>query len=378
MLIYLGLSAVAVFVAALVVLHSAALSLPAVAHLVLAVGIAPLILGAITHFMPVLTRSGRPRRGLGWAPLLLQCAGCTAVLGFTGAVPTAAMDAAAVAVLLIALLSAGWLVSRARRTLGRPHPGWRWYLAAIAFLSLAMLLAPAINGWPEVGRELRLLHLHLNALGFIGLSAVGTLQVLLPTVLSGPDADAAARLRRDLPMAAGGVLGIALGAAFSPLLAIAGALMLLSVVLKIGVSWSRRYGWRTLVGDGTAAALLASLSGFSLLLVCGVAHALGALDGQAAVPAFVLAFLMPLVTGALSQLLPVWRHPGKRTPTRERMLAELRRGGAARALLFVVAGALLALGVREGIWLAAVGMLLFLTALVRSLMVPGEGADSAV
>lgn len=369
MLIYLGLSAVVVFVAALVLLQSANLSPPAVAHLVLAVGIAPLILGAITHFMPVLTRSGSPRRGLSWAPLLLQCAGGTAVFGFTGTAPPLAMVVAAVVMLLVALLFAGWLVSRAHRTLGNPHPGWRWYLAAIVCLSLAMALVPAINGWPEMRRELRLLHLHLNALGFIGLSALGTLQVLLPTVLSGPDADAAARLRRDLPMAGGSVLGIALGAAFSPALAIASALMLLFVVLRTGVSWLRRYGWRTLLGDGAAAALLAALAGFSLLLVFGIAHALGVVEGQDAVPAFFVAFLMPLVTGALSQLLPVWRHPGRRTCARERMLGELRRGGAARSLLFVVSGSLLALGAHAGIWLAAAGMLFFVIALLGSLAV---------
>ena len=369
MLIYLGLSAVVVFVAALVLLQSANLSPPAVAHLVLAVGIAPLILGAITHFMPVLTRSGSPRRGLSWAPLLLQCAGGTAVFGFTGTAPPLAMVVAAVVMLLVALMFAGWLVSRAHRTLGSPHPGWRWYLAAIACLSLAMALVPAINGWPEMRRELRLLHLHLNTLGFIGLSALGTLQVLLPTVLSGPDADAAVRLRRDLPMAGGSVLGIALGAAFSPALAIAGALMLLFVVLRTGASWLRRYGWRTLLGDGAAAALLAALAGFSLLLVFGIAHALGVVEGQDAVPAFVVAFLMPLVTGALSQLLPVWRHPGRRTCARERMLGELRRGGAARSLLFVVSGSLLALGAHAGIWLAAAGMLFFVIALLGSLAV---------
>ena len=102
MLIYLGLSAVVVFIAALVLLQSASLSPPAVAQLVLAVGIAPLILGAITHFMPVLTRSGSPRRGLSWAPLLLQCAGGTAVFGFTGAAPPLAMVVAAVVMLLVA------------------------------------------------------------------------------------------------------------------------------------------------------------------------------------------------------------------------------------------------------------------------------------
>ncbi|SBT09489.1 conserved membrane hypothetical protein [Candidatus Accumulibacter aalborgensis] len=376
MLIYLGLSAVVVFVAALLLLCLGHPTRPALAHLVFAVGIAPLIFGAITHFVPVLTRSGKAPRSLLLAPLLLQLAGTLAFFGLSGQLATGSLPLAAGGALLIALILAGWLVVRARHTLGRPHPGWRWYLAAVTSLCMALILVPAMTWWPAMRTEMRLLHLHLNTLGFIGLAALGTLQVLLPTVLSGPDADAAARLRRELPVAASSVLAIAIGAAFWRPLALAGAVMLCSVALNAAHSWLRRYSWRTLVEDGAAAGLVAALSGFLLLVMLGAAHAVGVLAGQDAVPAFVVGFLLPLITGALSQLLPVWYHPGQRTPVRDRMRAALSAGGASRSLLFVLGGVLLALGVSAGIWLAATGMLLFVVALLRSLSVTGPDRNS--
>jgi hypothetical protein len=51
-LIYLGFSAVAVFLAALALLHSGGVSVAAAAHLIFAVGIVPLIFAAISHFVP--------------------------------------------------------------------------------------------------------------------------------------------------------------------------------------------------------------------------------------------------------------------------------------------------------------------------------------
>jgi hypothetical protein len=57
-LIYLGLSTIATFLAALVLLRFGEESPAAVTHLVFVIGIVPLIFGAITHFVPVLTRSG--------------------------------------------------------------------------------------------------------------------------------------------------------------------------------------------------------------------------------------------------------------------------------------------------------------------------------
>lgn len=367
MLIHLGLSAVAAFLAALVLLNTGASSFIAAAHLVFAVGILPLIFGAITHFIPVLTRSGKAHRAVLLAPLLLQLAGAAVFLHFQELAGRWLLHAAAGCTLLIALLFAGWLLLRARRTLGKPHPGWRWYLAAIACLSIALLLVPLMAWWPAAYHALRLLHLHLNTLGFIGLTAIGTLQVLLPTVLSGPDAEAAARLRSDLPFAAGGVLAVALGSAFWLPLAVVGAVLLLAVGLRLGVSWWRRYGWRRIAGDGASAALAAALAAFLLLIVLGIAHGFALLRAQDALPAFVAAFLLPLVTGALSQLLPVWRCPGPRSPLREHMRAVLTSGGAWRSLFFVAGGLALAAGYDEGFWLAAVGLLSFLLGVVRAL-----------
>lgn len=366
MLIWLGLCAVACFAGGLLLLHLGTLSVLAAAHLVFALGILPLIFGAISHFVPVLTRSGPPGRLLRTLPFLLQGVGLLAFLGF--AEHPLWLHPAATAGLVLACAFAGWLLVRARRTLGKPHPGWRWYLAAIGVLALALALVPPMLLWPELRQPLRLAHLHLNTLGFIGLTAIGTLQVLLPTVLSGPDAEAAARLRRDLPLALGGVLAVALGAAFWRPLALLGALLLLAVCLRLGRAWLHRYGWRTLAGDGAGAALGVALLGFVALIDVGVAHAFGVTEGRAAVAAFVLAFLLPLVTGALSQLLPVWRWPGPRTPVRDAMRALLVAGGAARALAFLLAGTLLLAGSDGGYWLAAAALLHFALALLRALV----------
>ena len=106
-LIYLGLSAVAVIVAALLLLLFTDPSPPAVAHLVFAVGIMPLIFAAITHFIPVLTRSGRAQRILLLAPLLLQLAGGVTFLAFSGETTAGALPQAATGTLLIALAFAG-------------------------------------------------------------------------------------------------------------------------------------------------------------------------------------------------------------------------------------------------------------------------------
>jgi hypothetical protein len=366
-LIYLGFSAVAVFLAALALLHSGGVSIAAAAHLIFAVGIVPLMFTAISHFVPVLTRSRAAPRSILLLPLLLQVAGALTFLAFRGTLPESALYTAASGTLLIALLFASWVIRRARATLGRPHPGWQWYLLAIVFLAAALLLIPAMGWWPQERPQLRLLHLHLNTLGFIGLTALGSLQVLLPTALRTPDPGAAQRLRRQLPFAVGGVLAIALGAAFWPPLSLAGALVLLLVTLQIGRACLTRHGWQGLSTDGAAASLFAALAGFALLLIFGGAHAFAVLSGRDAVPAFVVAFLLPLVSGALSELLPVWYRPGRRTPARDRMHAELRRGGALRALLFLAGGILLALGMSDGLWVAAVAMLSFTIGLLRSL-----------
>lgn len=366
MLIYLGLSALACFVVALLLAQSVLPASLAAVHLVFAAAVLPLIFGAITHFVPVLTRSGKAHRGVLLAPLVLQGAGLLAVLHFSGEAPVAVLHAAALSVLLVTLVFAGWLIVRARRTLGKPHPGWRWYLAAIVCLAIALALVPAMAWWPGARNELRLLHLHLNVLGFIGLTAIGTLQVLLPTALNGPDPEAAARLRQQLPHALGGVLAVAIGAALWQPLAVIGAAVFLLMAIRLAVSWGRRFGLKAIITDGAAAALAIALAGFIASLLFGIAHALRAVEGRDAVAAFIVLFLFPLVSGALSQLLPVWRCPGPRTPERQRIKAVLARGGGARALCLLLAGTALSLGNAAGYWLALGAMLSFLAAIAVS------------
>jgi MFS family permease len=219
---------------------------------------------------------------------------------------------------------------------------------------------------PELWPSLRLLHLHLNTLGFVGLTAIGTLQVLMPTILSGPDVEASVRLQQDLPLALVGVVLIAIGAALWWPLSLVGSLSLTYVVVRLGRAWLRRYGWRTIINSGAAASLACALIGFLLLIVFGAAHGFGFLSGHDAVPAFVAGFLMPLVTGALSQLLPVWCVPGRRTAMRDRLHEVLGWGGAMRALLFLGGGILLAFGQLAGLWLAGLGLLLFVALVLRA------------
>src|SRR5512139_678864 len=193
-------------------------------HLVLAVGAMPLIFGAMTHFIPVLTRTRGAPAGLLALPILALAGGAlvVAALGLPGMAwgrhAGAVMAATAAATLLV------W--SRRRRTLmlGRPHPGLAWYEAALACLACALLAILAGAVWQQQWAALRRLHLHLNTLGFIGLTAVGTLAVLLPTATSRPDPEVGPRLRRDLPWAVAGTLLVAIGAAwFAPLAGFGGA-----------------------------------------------------------------------------------------------------------------------------------------------------------
>ena len=366
MLIYLGGSALAAFLVSVALQVFGDISSLATAHLVLAVAIMPLIFGAITHFMPVLTRSGGPHPAVLLMPVTLQVAGVLVFLYFHGKAGIGALHAAAGLSVLSCIGLSVWLIRRARRTLGKPHPGWRWYLAAIACLGGGLALVPVMLARPELWPSLRLLHLHLNTLGFVGLTAIGTLQVLMPTILSGPDVEASVRLRQDLPLALGGVVLIAIGAGFWWPLSLFGSASLGYVVTRLGWAWLRRYGLRLIVNSGAAASLAGALIGFLLLIVFGVVNGFGFLSGRDAVPAFIAGFLMPLVTGALSQLLPVWCIPGRRTIMRDRLHEILGWGGAMRALLFLGGGILLVFGQQAGLWLTVAGLLLFVVLVLRA------------
>lgn len=345
MLVWLGLCAVAAFLAALAAAFGAVpmgeqagfAVLPApTLHLIFALGALPLIFGAIGHFVPVLTKSRAAGPVIHHLPLVVQAAGLIVSLALLGYLPQWSLHLAATVDAAAALLMFFWVARRLRGTLGAPHPGAHWYGAALLCLFFAVSLVPVWLAMPESRPALRLFHLHLNTLGFIGLAALGTLPVLLPTALREPEPTAAMRLRTDLVPALAGALLVAAGAATGFWLAVPGALLLAWVIGRDLFAWGRAYGRK--VGAGETAPLSMATVGLLLLLLAGLAHGAGWMPARAALAAYVALFLLPLVTGALAQLLPVWRFPGAGTPARQTMQRRLAGGGRLRAGLFFSAG----------------------------------------
>lgn len=342
----------------------------AVLHLAFAVGIVPLIFAAMMHFVPVLTRTGGPGPWLRRLPSAAQAAGLVIVAALQGLLPHWALHPAALFDLLLAMILLAWIAGRARATLGTPHPGWRWYAAALGCLGLALVAVLAMALWPEQWSAFRLLHLHLNTLGLVGLAALGTLPVLLPTACGRPDPGAGAWLWRRLWLAAGGALLIALGCVLHWALAAVGAGLLLVALLGLIGQWGHSFGFRTLAADGVTASLLAAAGGLVLTLAAGIAHGAGLMAPRPTLLAWLLGFLLPLVSGALSQLLPVWRWPGPQVPARLEMRRRLATGGKWRALLFLVAAAQALAGFDlAAVAFAAVGMMFFALSLVQAVRV---------
>jgi hypothetical protein len=171
------------------------------------------------------------------------------------------------------------------------------------------------------------------------------LPVLLPTVMGQGDPDAAGWLRRRLWPAFAGVLAISFGAGLFWWLAVPGAAVLFVVGFGLLGQWFRRYGGRRLLNDGAAASLVAALLGLLLNLMAGVAHAADLLVARPAIAAWALGFLLPLVTGALTQLLPVWRWLGPVIPARALMRQKLASKGVWRAGFFLLGGLALLAGI---------------------------------
>ncbi len=352
--IFLSIAMIAllVFLAALVL--PLLLHLPAVSlwHLLFAVGAMPLIFAAMLYFTPVLTRSRGARGAVAWLPPLALVAGVGAFAGLAFA-PDAVYRWVAPLALLAATTLWAWMWWRARTCLAPPHPGLHWYLAACACLVLGLGAVAVSVVWPAGWPTLRRAHLHLNLLGFIGLTALGTLQVLLPTVRNVADAQAAARLRADLKWALPGTLAVAGGAASWTPLALFGLALWSIPVVRFARASLRLHGRALWSADSAAPALAGALLGLMLVLASGGAHALGLLPASASLRLFVGAFLLPLVTGATSYLLPLWLHPDKPPAVLARVRVRLQRGGRLRTVVFIGCGLLWAGGAEWAAYVAA-------------------------
>ncbi len=347
----------------------AGLSLPdlpaaALLHIILALGIMPLILAAMAYFIPVLTRTGKPEPLVLLSPIGALIAGLLATLSLSLSYPLYPVAAA------IALLAVGgllwWSQQRAKATLGRPHPGLLWYQLALTALILGLLLIILAALWPEQWLPLKRLHLHLNLLGFIGLAALGTLRVLLPTAGGFSDPQAGVWLMGEWRWLVAGTLLIAAGAAWSAVLADIGLLLWLISLARLVRGLLSAHQGRLWQWHGAAVSLIIAVAGLALCLTGGALHGHGLLPASQAGEAFVIAFLLPLVTGAATHLLPLWLLQSQ--PERQqRLRARLGYLGAVRGLAFLAAGGLTLASQPLAFWLAIAALCQFLIQLARPL-----------
>ena len=293
------------------------------AHIALALGVMTLITAAMQHFVPVLCRGRGAGKWMARLPLLMLAAGLLAVAAFGGWLDYLWISAAALLALGGAAAMIVWMRGKGRQALGRPHPGLHWYVAAMACLVLALAAALLIPFLPAWHTELRAFHLHLNLYGFVGLTAVGTLQVLMPTAAGQADAQAGIRLRQAVwwPLT---WLGVAFWA---------------WVLGRMLWAWWRLHRVRIFSLHGAEPVLFATVLGLAAALA-------GLLKGDEQIgplTLFLPAFLMPLVTGAAGVLAPVWLNP-IRAAAHDAGRRALNRWGSVRAVLFLSAALLPLLG----------------------------------
>jgi len=328
-------------------------------HAIFAVGIMPLIIGAMTWFTPVLTRTAAPEPLALAAPLLALLSGSLLIFSLLFAFPL--YPVAAFPALLGIMLLTLWMQRRSRQTLGKPHPGLIWYRLALVALGFGLIAIMLGSVWPAYWIPLKRVHLHLNTLGFICLTALGTLRVLLPTAGQFQDNRAATWLHNEWKWLVAGTLLIAAGAAINRYLALLGVILWLPPLARL-LKHPLQTHWKALfTPHGAAPALAGAILGLLITLASGVGHTLFQLPAAVTTKIFIWAFLLPLVTGTATHLLPLWIAPansGRQAELKRRMA----RYGSARALLFLIAGLLALSGIDWSWALAGLALLHFLVA----------------
>jgi|GEM_PF-232737 hypothetical protein len=313
------------------------------AHLIFVVAALPLIMAAMQHFVPVLTRSRAAGRALGGLPVGLGLAGVSLLGVFAGKVDWAWIMPLAILIAAGAAWQLLWMRQRATAALGGAHPGLAWYVAAVACLIAGLTAAALIPVFPDWHAPLRQFHLHINLFGFVGLTAVGTLQVLFPTATGHADVGVNLRLRQDLKWALTGAVLLSLGRALElPALTVLGALCWLWPMGRMAWAWWRQGRVRILSWQGAPPVLAAAVVGLALAVVGVVVPGVAPLD------VFVAGFMFPLVSGAATQLVPVWLRPGRQTAWHTRARQAIGRYNGVRALLYLTSAVLPLLGYRCG------------------------------
>jgi nitrite reductase (NO-forming) len=284
------------------------------------------LLGAITnaivvwseHFAAALLRTAPVGERAATARALVLNLGVLAVLGGVHAGRPVFTAAGAWLVGAVVLAHAVVLAARTGRALAARLAETVWFYVAasaalLAAMGLGVLLAGGAANSGDAYRAMRLAHVHLAVLGWVGLAVVGTLFTLWPTVLRTRMVPGLERaVRWSLPAMVAGLVvataGLLWQARMGALAGLAGYTAGLTVALGPFVRTTLRRRPHTaaswMLGAGVAWLVFAVVA--DLAALAGTPRVVD-LDQRVdwVVPAVVVGFGLQVLTGALTYLLPV-------------------------------------------------------------------------
>jgi nitrite reductase (NO-forming) len=325
---------------------------------------------ALLHAAPAGERAARARA-------LALNLGILAVLSgvHTGRAALAAVGACLTGAVVLAHAVA--LTTRVGRALAARlgHTVW-FYLAAsaalLAGMGLGLWLAGGVAGSADAYLALRLAHVHLNVLGWVGLAVIGTEFTLWPTVLRTRMAPGVERaVRWSLPPLSVGLAAAAAGLAGQHRAAALAGLGSYAVGLGLALVPFVRTALRRPPHTAASWMLGAGMAWFAVVVVADLAALAGSprvvdLDGRIGrlIPAVVAGFALQTLTGALTYLLPVVF--GRGAYGNRKLSGILELAWPVRVLAVNLGVALLVAlpaggwGHRTGWWLAGLGLGSFL------------------
>ncbi|BCJ50195.1 hypothetical protein Asp14428_16700 [Actinoplanes sp. NBRC 14428] len=283
-----------------------------------------LLLGAVTnailiwgaHFTTTVLRAPAPEHRRGEAArLVLLNAGVAGVLAGGGTDRPAVGVAGAALVFAAVVAHLLWLAARLRAALpARFAITVHYYVAAAG----ALLAGVPVGAWMLVADDdsrprLLLFHAHVNLLGWVTLTVLGTLLTLWPTILRTRMADGApAAARRALPVAVSGLALLGAGVlAWWPVAGAAGVALVAvaaGLVARPAVRAARHKAPASFAGWSIAAAggwllVALGLDAWTLLAAPDADTAAGRF-GVVLVP-LLAGFVAQTLLGAMAYLLPV-------------------------------------------------------------------------
>ena len=243
---------------------------------------------------------------------------------------------------LNALAHAVVIVAQSRGAMpGRFAPLVRYYVASALMLAAGVtlgILMARLDGGGEDYERLFIGHLGLNLLGWVGLTVIGTIALLWPTVLHARIEGATVAAGHTLTVLVAALGLLALGCLLDLRLVVAlGVLVYLAGLCRVlweAIGHLRRAPAVTFAAWSLGAALvwfaLCTL-GFGLQLALAPSWTVAAAGVETLVPYFALGFAAQILLGALSHLVPVVLGGGP--ATLKATAAELDKGALFRVVV---------------------------------------------